>query len=133
MPVDSGEKVGVPTIDAVAPGSAMLGDWSGDCSASVDLLQCSAIIGGRSGVEASSWRSIGSSAGCGMWMSNGLLGRDSVEALDRVTVRSSARLSTGVNGGVIGSLGSVWLVKDCLRGRNLSDEEREGGALRTAG
>ena len=54
IPLVSGEKVGVPMADVLALGSATVGDWSGDCSSSVELVRCSAINGGNSGVEAKS-------------------------------------------------------------------------------
>jgi len=63
----------------------------------------------------------------------GLLARDSVDALDRAGKRSSTGLSTGEYGSVIGSGGSIRATRDCLRGRDLNEGVREGGALCTLG
>lgn len=75
MPAPAGSRLGVLRIDPawVPIGSAIFGDCKGDVrSSSADSFRCSAIIGGRSGVLASSCRSAasfgsGSSISRGRW------------------------------------------------------------------
>lgn len=90
----TGVSVGVPRAEADAPGSAMLGDWRGDCILSENWPRCLAIIGGSRGVDESAWRSIGSSAGNGSMISCGFDGLES--ALGRLSTFSSGWLSAGV-------------------------------------
>ena len=115
-----------PMNGEIEVGSAMLGDCKGeDWTLSRERLKCSAIMGGRRGVDASSSScgSVSTSGRSGMMMSSGFWGRDS--PLDRRSSFASGRLSTGVIGGVIIWSGSSCAARDCLMADKRIEEERE--------
>lgn len=122
-----GEDTGVPGAEARVLAGATLGDCSGDCgSCSCSRRRRLLRIGGKRGVELCASRSVGSST-----ISAALMSRGSGGGFGRVMEVVLER--AGVVGGVNGALGSRWKARDRVREGACSEDERDGGALRTLG